>query len=142
MAITRIGHTALLVRDMKKSSDFYSKILGFEKVFSITDDEDKPWIEYFRIAEGQFIELFYSKGEPDLDAQRRIGYQHVCYEVDDIHKTEKEIQKNGGQLDRPIKMGKDGNYQMWVKDPDGNRIELMQIMPGSLHATSGPASRK
>jgi len=29
-------------------------------------------------------------------------------------------------------MGADGNYQYWIEDPDRNRIELMQIMPGSL----------
>ena len=30
------------------------------------------------------------------------------------------------------KMGADGNWQAWIEDPDGNRIELMQMMPDSL----------
>lgn len=134
MAITGIGHTALLVRDMEASSRFYSQILGFNKAFSLADDEGKPWIEYFRIGNNQFIELFYRKDEPDNDHVRRVGYQHVCYEVDDIRKTEEEIKSRGGTIDRPPKLGKDGNYQMWVVDPDGNRIELMQIAPTSAHA--------
>lgn len=134
MAITGIGHTALLVRDMEASSKFYSQILGFTKAFSLANEEGKPWIEYFRIGENQFIELFYSSDEPDRDSARRIGYQHVCYEVDDIKRTEAEITSRGGTIDRPIKTGKDGNYQMWIVDPDGNRIELMQIAPGSPHA--------
>ncbi|HUZ17162.1 MAG TPA: VOC family protein [Spirochaetia bacterium] len=134
MAITKIGHTALLVRDMQKSTDFYTKVLGFKKVFDLKDDKGNPWIVYFKIGKDQFIELFYSKDEPDNDFKPRIGYQHVCYEVDDINATEKEIVKGGGALDRPIKKGLDGNFQMWVKDPDGNRIELMQIVPDSPHA--------
>ena len=29
-------------------------------------------------------------------------------------------------------MGADYNYQAWIEDPDGNRIELMQMMPDSM----------
>jgi lactoylglutathione lyase len=32
--------------------------------------------------------------------------------------------------------GLDGNFQYWIADPDGNRIELMQINPESPHATA------
>ena len=31
-------------------------------------------------------------------------------------------------------MGADGNWQAWIEDPDGHRIELMQMMPDSLQA--------
>ena len=30
------------------------------------------------------------------------------------------------------KMGADRNWQAWIEDPDGNRIELMQMMPDCL----------
>lgn len=85
----------------------------------------------------QFIELFYPQKEAAPDAIARIGFSHMCFLVDDMKHTEAEILKRGGALDRPIKLGKDGNYQCWLRDPDGNRIELMQIMPGSPHAKSG-----
>ena len=29
-------------------------------------------------------------------------------------------------------MAADKNWQAWIEDPDGNRIELMQIMPDCL----------
>jgi len=32
----------------------------------------------------------------------------------------------------PKKQAVDGNWQAWIEDPDGNRIELMQMMPGYL----------
>ena len=38
MAITRIGHLAMTVTDMKKATDFYCGILGFKSVFEIKDD--------------------------------------------------------------------------------------------------------
>lgn len=144
MAITGIGHLAVVVSDMKRSTEFYSGVLGFEKVFEIPDDKCDPWICYLRVGRGggssagaQFIELFYPQKEAAPDAIARIGFSHMCLLVDDMKRTEAEILKRGGTLDRPIKLGKDGNYQCWLKDPDGNRIELMQIMPDSPHARNG-----
>ena len=32
----------------------------------------------------------------------------------------------------PLKRALDGNWQAWIEDPDGNRIELMQMDPDSL----------
>ena len=32
------------------------------------------------------------------------------------------------------KVGADGNLQAWIEDPDGNRIELMQMAPDGLQA--------
>nr|WP_308737680.1 VOC family protein [Paenibacillus sp. AR247] len=57
--IRGIGHLAFDVADMNKSIDFYCGILGFKKAFSIEDDHGNPWIEYIKVREGQFIELFY-----------------------------------------------------------------------------------
>ena len=31
-------------------------------------------------------------------------------------------------------MGADGNLQAWIEDPDGNRIELMQMDPNNMQS--------
>ena len=41
------------------------------------------------------------------------------------------IRAAGAPLDAEPSMGCDGNWQCWTHDPDGNRIELMQMMPDS-----------
>ena len=43
-----------------------------------------------------------------------------------------DLKKAGIPLAREKKMGADGNFQAWIEDPDGNRIELMQIMPKAM----------
>jgi catechol 2,3-dioxygenase-like lactoylglutathione lyase family enzyme len=134
MAITGIGHIAITVSDMKKSLDFYCNVLGFKKVFDIPDEQGRPWIEYLSLGNGQFVELFHPAGEAPLDGVKRVSVNHLCFLVDDIQTTAADIQKRGGALDRPIKTGRDGNFQCWVKDPDGTRIEMMQIVAGSPHA--------
>ncbi|MGI6707288.1 MAG: VOC family protein [Clostridia bacterium] len=129
--IKGIGHLAFTVKDMEKSLYFYCDILGLKKAFSIQDDMGNPWIEYIKVAPGQFIELFYGGSEGDAEKPKEAGYSHLCLEVEDIHGIAHRIKKMGLSLDSEPRQGKDGNYQCWIRDPDGNRIEFMQLHPDS-----------
>jgi hypothetical protein len=35
------------------------RVTNMEKAFDLDDEEGKPWINYLKVVEGQFIELFY-----------------------------------------------------------------------------------
>jgi len=137
MGITKIGHLAFVVSDMEKAEEFYTGILGFPRVFDLKDSAGQPWINYYKVADGQFVELFYRKAESQAAQSPTVGYSHCCFVVEDIHEIAEQVETRGGELDRPIKVGADGNYQCWVRDPDGNRIEFMQIVEGSPHAAHG-----
>lgn len=128
----QIGHLAVTVRDMDKSLDFYTKCFGFRRVFDIPNPEtNEPWIVYLYVGEGQFIELFYGgKNDYAWDAADR-AYNHVCFCVDDMDATLKAIADAGYCLVKPPKVGCDGNRQAWINDPDGVRIEIMQLGPDS-----------
>lgn len=129
--IKGIGHVALKVEDMEKSLDFYCNILGFKHAFDIRDDNNSPWIEYIKVSPGQFIELFYGgKNKPET-VNETIGFDHLCLEVEDIDQIASHLKTNGVTLDVEPKKGKDNNFQCWAKDPDGNRIEFMQLVPTS-----------
>ena len=43
-----------------------------------------------------------------------------------------QVTKAGIKLTAEKKMGADYNYQAWIEDPDGNRIELMQVVPKAM----------
>lgn len=128
--IKGIAHSAFTVTNMEKSLWFYCDVLGLKKIFEINDNEGKPWIVYLKVCTGQFVELFYASGELNLD-NSRISYSHLCLEVDDIHEIADRIKKNGIKLDVEPVQGKDHDFQCWSKDPDGNRIEFMQMSPDS-----------
>lgn len=129
--ITRIAHVAYTVADMQKTLHFYCKQLGFTRVFSIPDNNGNPWIEYIKVADGQFIEFFY----PQKDYVPNKGsYLHLCLEVRDIHEQARELDAVGIPMRVKPTQGKDGNWQCWVDDPDGNAIEFMQIDPTSPQA--------
>jgi catechol 2,3-dioxygenase-like lactoylglutathione lyase family enzyme len=130
-----IAHIAVTTRDMEKSLDFYTNALGLKKVFEIPEPETgKPWIIYLYVGGRQFVELFYNGSKDNPWQQELCGFNHLCLEVDNIHTATEKITKAGYTLDSPPKQGADYNWQAWVKDPDGIRVELMQIDPQSPQA--------
>ncbi|MFH0993738.1 MAG: VOC family protein, partial [bacterium] len=120
--IKGIAHLAFQVADMDLAVRFYEK-LGFKKKFVLRDDTGKPWIVYLQIGANQFIELFYAH-EPLVLRPEITGYQHLCIEVTDIHGVAADLTRKGIAIDHPVTLGLDHNFQCWIRDPDGNRIEL------------------
>ncbi len=133
--ITGIAHNAVTVRDMAESLRFYTEALGFKKAFDIDRPETgEPWIVYLGIAPGQFLELFYGGSEDNPWRHSLIGFNHFCFEVDDIFRTVERVRAAGYPLDVEPRQGADMNWQAWVTDPNGIRIELMKIEPESPQA--------
>jgi lactoylglutathione lyase len=128
--ITNIGHLAFDCYKFDETLDFYTRVLGFPQMFELHNDEGKLWIVYLRVTEANFIELFPKDGAAPEEKDRR--FSHLCLEVDDLEATIEEVTQRGAPLDVPIQRGKDGNLQAWTRDPEGNRIEFMQMAPDSL----------
>ncbi len=124
--ILGIAHAAYNVTDMEKAMDFYCGVLGFTRAFSMKNEAGEPWIEYLKVGNGQFVELFYKKPEDRGDT-----YSHLCLEVDDIQAMADHLVAMGAPLDVAPKQGRDRNWQCWTHDPDGNRVELMALAPDS-----------
>jgi lactoylglutathione lyase len=130
--ITGIAHSALTVKDMEKSLDFYTRVLKFKKAFEVPDHTTgAPWIVYLHIKDNQFLELFYHGTRDNPWNPSLRGFNHLCLAVDDIKAMIKDIEDEGWKIDRELKQGGDTNLQAWITDPDGVRIELMQINPAS-----------
>jgi len=116
---------------MEKSLDFYCNVLGLSRAFVLSNDKGEPWIHYLKAAEGQFVELFYvSAYEPPFETDK-LSCHHICLEVDDIEAVCGHIRDLGYPIDTAPMQGSDLNRQAWLRDPDGNRIELMQMHPDS-----------
>jgi lactoylglutathione lyase len=124
--ITSIGHIAIRVKDIDRSLDFYVGKLGFAEMFRL-DRDGKLWIVYLRITDDQYLELFPDAVGEQSPPEDTVGLNHFCLTVDDINAVVADIERQGIPLFRPKKFAIDGNWQAWIKDPDGNRIELMQM---------------
>jgi lactoylglutathione lyase len=129
--ISSLAHVALKVKDMDKSLDFYVGKMGFPEMFRLHRD-GKLWIVYLRITDDQYIELFPDGADDRAPGRDATGVNHFCLGVDDIDVVVDGLAKAGIPLTAAKKMGADYNYQAWIEDPDGNRIELMQMMPNAM----------
>ena len=130
------AHVAFVVADMDRSLHFYCDVLGLEKAFDLDDDEGNPWINYLKVADGQFIELFYGGRREYVQHPRNAGSTHICFEVDDIFTTADRLKRHGIKLDIEPMRGKDYNSQCWTRDPVGFPIEFMQLDPRSPQSNS------
>jgi len=124
----RILHTMLRVGDLKRSIDFYTKVLGM-KVLRKNDYPD-----------GRFTLAFVGYGDEDKEAVLELthnwdtakyelgnAYGHVALEVEDSYKACEEVKKLGGKVTREAGPMKHGTTVIaFVEDPDGYKIEFIQ----------------
>ncbi len=132
-SITSIGHVAIRVKHIDRTLDFYIDKLGFEEMLRLERD-GRLWLVYLRITDEQYLEVF-----PDAQGERAPpaesnGLNHVCLTVSNIDDAVAELGAADIPLYRPKKLGADGNLQAWIEDPDGNRIELMEMATDGMQA--------
>lgn len=131
---TGFGHAAFVVKDMEKSLEFYCGKLGLQLIYTLNDEEGKPWLNYLRICDGTYLELFFDGQGENPATWKSRGFQHLCLETEDLFRSVDFLRNKGIVLDDEPKQSADLNWQAWIHDPDGNKIELMQIDPESPQA--------
>ena len=138
----RLLHTMLRVGDLEASLRFYTEVLGMR----LLRRRDYP--------EGRFTLAFVGYGEErdtavlelthNWDtASYEIGtaYGHIAIGVLDIHATCGAIAERGGRIVRapgPMKHG--STVIAFLEDPDGYKVELIQLNPAPPAPTAPPAA--
>jgi lactoylglutathione lyase len=127
-----INHVALKTRDIDRSLAFYTGKLGMPEIMRLFYDDGSLFLIYLKITDDQFIELF-----PEGTGERAPGpgataVNHFCLNVENIERAVADLQAAGVTITREIRTGVDDNRQAWFEDPDGNRIELMQMLPEGM----------
>jgi len=126
------------VGDLDQSITFYCDILGM----TLLRRKDYPggeftlaFVGYGEEKDNTVIELTYNWGVSEYDLGS--GYGHVALGVDDIYGTCDRIKSQGGKVTRepgPMKHGT--TVIAFVEDPDGYKIELIQL------STQGSAKKE
>ncbi|MBX4860028.1 VOC family protein [Rhizobium leguminosarum bv. viciae] len=132
LGITGYGHVAIKVKDLDASLDFYRERLGFPEMLRLKNEDGSTWLVYLRITDDHYLEIFPGAENDRAPGWNANGVNHMCFTIDDLDATATRIQAAGIKLTAEIKPGLDGNRQAWIEDPDGNRIELMEMHPDCL----------
>lgn len=139
-------HIGMTVTDIDKTIDFYCTHLGFEVDKELRGTFPAEFIasvpQLYRQKEGVYshyaflvspngvaLELFqFSDLLPaELPVWNRPGYHHICIKVDSVPEAYKKMVAAGVEFYfEPGLRGdpKDNLYWIFLKDPDGNMIEL------------------
>ena len=128
-APTRILHTMLRVKDLDKSVDFYTRLLGMKE------------LRRNEFPGGKFTLVFLGYGDEDTDAVLELtynwdqdepydvgaGYGHIALAAPGIYKTCGALEAEGCKIPRPPGPMNHGTRVIaFVEDPDGYKIELVQ----------------
>ena len=143
--ITRLAHLCLHTNDLDRIIAFYRDGLGLPVKFRFAAADGSIFGAYIALGDTTFVEFFdqhranlqwgdTSKPLPPLAPGNR--YDHFALEVEDLAATRAGLLARGVDIGE-IRSGLDHSLQAWLRDPDGNRIELMQYTPQSAQLASG-----
>jgi len=128
----RILHTMLRVGDLRRSIDFYTRVLGMQLLRTTDRPEQKytlAFVGYGDESRGAVLELTYNYGVGAYDIGG--GFGHLAIEVEDAAATCAAVRAaaptHGGSVTREAGPVKGGTTVIaFVQDPDGYKIELIE----------------
>jgi len=129
---TSLAHIALRANNLERTLDFYTNKLGCKEILRLNWQDGKVWLVYLHVTDTQYLEIFPDGvGERGTDKEA-TGVNHFCLQVDGIESVVGDLVSRGVVITRELREGPDGNRQAWIEDPDGVRIELMEMKPDCI----------
>ena len=143
-------HVGLVVRNLEKSSRFYrslgfvsegvqieegvklSKLLGIHNAkiqvekLHLLRDEKTIWRESgFRL---ELIEYCYPIATSEVRSfdNNIVGKIHLCFSIKGLAYVLSQVEILGGKVLNPIAIGDDKSNSIYINDPDGTPIELIE----------------
>ena len=129
----RLLHTMLRVSNLDQSIHFYTKLLGMKLLRKSDNTQYKytlAFVGYADESQQAVIELTYNWDTDHYELGNAFG--HIAIGVDDIYATCKTLRAEGGNITREPGPVLGGSTEIaFVEDPDGYKIELIQLTDAS-----------
>ncbi|WP_461131061.1 VOC family protein [Spirosoma aerophilum] len=134
MASMVFSHIALSCIDPAKTEQFYTDYFGFHRSRAIPLGEGNE-IVFLKNSESVYLELFKAEGErptgtPDAvaDGPHYAGVRHLAFQVDDVDAAVSALGDAAVITLGPLDFSDfiTGWKTVWLKDPDGNIVEISQ----------------
>ena len=135
--LQRLGHVLISVRDLERSKDFYTRILGF-KVLEQDPDHGGLFLSIGGL--GNTLDLFQctnrdavASSDADLAGRNGLGVRHIAFAVeteDDLRDAYFALQSAGVAIQRAIDHV--SQKSIYFHDPDRNLLEIVWERPDAL----------
>lgn len=120
MHITGYLHTAIMVTNLDRAKAFYGGVLGLPEVERFLNFPGA----WYQLGAYQIHLMVQSQYRHHIDAERPWGRNaHVALSVDDVAQAEAELTMAGCE----VRLSSSGRKALFVRDPDGNVLELNQL---------------
>lgn len=119
-------HAMIRVKDIEKSLDFYTKLLDMNLTHTIQLEDS---ILYFLSdQDGQTqIELTANFENPENGYTNGNAFGHFAFGVESMDEFDKKLHSMGYEyLWEPFYMEEANSKIAFIKDPDGNEIEIIE----------------
>jgi lactoylglutathione lyase len=133
-SLMHLEYAGIRVRDLDRSLKFYSEALGLKEVKRGTQYEigGGIWVLLKDEQSNQHLELnWYPPNSPFASEYvPGEGLDHIGFIVDNVTEKFQELVAKGA-APTEINPSRTGGWVAYVKDPDGNWIEIFQRNPPS-----------
>ena len=121
----RFHYSGIRVRDLKRSIEFYTKILGMRVASKGKMAHGGRFVNLQSSGSTQRLELNWYPEGSRFYTEYRNGEEldHLAFTVDDVEKAYAEIVKKGVAV--AVTPSEAEGTEVYVKDPDGIWIELV-----------------
>jgi glyoxylase I family protein len=127
--VTNIDHLSVLITDVQRSRHFYRDLLGLREIA-------KP-------RTFDFVALWFDLGNQQLHLLQKpqadtLSPRHFALRVKDVRAAREHFQAHGVPFDETTPIPHCDRF--FIKDPDGNRIEIIQWLLPYDPAKSGASA--
>jgi len=123
-------HTMLRVRDLEKSIEFYTRLLGMKLLRRMDFPDGRftlAFIGYGSEETHTVLELTYNY-DRDRPYDLGDGYGHIALGVRDIHGVCAALERAGANIPRKPGPMMHGTTEIaFIEDPDGYKVELIDL---------------
>ncbi len=121
--MSELGHVVLYVRELEKSSAFYTEVVKLKQVGRIFNDR----AALFSGGRTHHELLLIQVGDAQGPLQgRRIGLYHIGWKVGDsldaLREARRRVESFGAEIDGMA--DHTVSQSLYLRDPDGNEVEL------------------
>lgn len=119
-------HSMIRVKNLEESMRFYQGLLGLKLLRELRLDDCKLYFLGNDKDEAQ-IELTYNDETPKQGYNNGTAFGHFAFETDSFDEFNKKVANLGYEyLYEPFILGQTGLKIAFLKDPDGNEIEIIE----------------